>query len=1081
MRPKSRKDYTIAIICALPLEADAVEALFDEHHDRLGKYYGVQQGDANAYINGRIGKHNVVLCYMPGMGKGSAAAAASSLQVSYTGIELALVVGICGGGPSPPKYEEIFLGDVIISDSVLKYDFGRQYPGGFQRKTDHIQDTFGRPVRRIRTLLNGLRAENSRREFQEQTQQYLQTLQRTHGRWNHPRVRDVLFKASYLHKHYDRGPGSVWCTCRNSGSSDEICEVALGQPCDDLDCDRSEAVRYRDSSENTLPAVYIGTVASADTVMKSGQHRDEIVRKEKVIGFEMEGSGVWDNVPCIIIKGVCDYADSHKNKLWQAYAAATGASAAKTFLEYWMPADHGADASTTRHLMLPFERNTRFVGRQSELRQLEHLMSLPDGPTKIAIAGLGGVGKTQIALELAYRMRDREPDCSIFWIPCTSYEAVEQAYLTIAQMLGIQVANPAEVKQRLKTHFSQDRTKWLIIFDNADDTDMWTQGTDNNAPLRDFLPSNKQGRIVLTTRNRELAVDLVSSDIVNVRELDEKSGVEFLEKALPRNLPVDRQAMIELLEQLEFLPLAISQATAYISKKGITVSDYLVLLQEQETDVVELLSRDFTDERRYKDAQNPVAKTWLISFSQIEKLNILAAEYLQLMACVSPRDIPHSFLPPGSKLEMADALGLLSAYSLVTLNPENQDITLHRLVHLAMRNWLRNEKRYDAYITKTADRLSEIFPPNKHENRQLWRAYLPQAQFLLGDSTFATLEENYTDLMKNVGTCLCSDGRYAEAERLQIQVLEIRTRTLGPKDLGTLTSVNHLVFNYLSQYEWKKAEELEGPALEARKEMLGLEHPTTLISMGNMATIHYNQGRWKQAEELVSQALTTQKRILGPEHQETLITMSHLIPLIQAQGRWQEAEELAAQLLETRKRLLGVEHPHTLSSMGFLAGAYQYQSKWIEAEELELQALDIKKKVLGPDSPDTLTSMARLAFTYHFQQRWGESEDLGIRTLAAQKQLLGPAHPATLGTMHNLTATLKEGGKASQALTLMQACVDLRTDVLGADHPDTICSRTVLEDWKKSGEQTQHVSKTSRDDPASKLRKWRDLRSLFRR
>ncbi|KAL4861672.1 nucleoside phosphorylase domain-containing protein [Aspergillus spectabilis] len=127
--------FAIAIICALPLEAEAVEALFDEHYDRLGKYYGKQQGDANAYINGRIGKHDVVLCYMAGMGKGNAASVASSLQVSYRGIELVLVVGICGGAPRPPGYQEIFLGDVIISDSVIEYDFGRQYLGGFQRKT----------------------------------------------------------------------------------------------------------------------------------------------------------------------------------------------------------------------------------------------------------------------------------------------------------------------------------------------------------------------------------------------------------------------------------------------------------------------------------------------------------------------------------------------------------------------------------------------------------------------------------------------------------------------------------------------------------------------------------------------------------------------------------------------------------------------------------------------------------------------------------------------------------------------------------------------------------------------------------
>lgn len=338
MRPGSRDDFAIAIICALPLEAEAVEALFDETYDRLGKHYGKQQGDANAYINGRIGKHDVVLCYMPGMGKGNAASVASSLLVSYTGIELALVVGICGGAPSPPDYQEMFLGDVIISDSVIEYDFGRQYPGGFQRKTG-VKDTLGRPGREIRALLNGLRAENARRELQNQAQQYHHTIQQTGTKWCHPGVNDILFKTSYLHKH-SRHTSPTRCSCFGSDLPDQICEEALGKDCNDLDCDRGQQVRCREVSGAVRTSIYIGPVASADAVMKSGQHRDGIVRTEKVIGFEMEGAGVCDNIPCIIIKGVCDYADSHKSKVWQAYAAAAGASVAKAFLEYWIPTNH---------------------------------------------------------------------------------------------------------------------------------------------------------------------------------------------------------------------------------------------------------------------------------------------------------------------------------------------------------------------------------------------------------------------------------------------------------------------------------------------------------------------------------------------------------------------------------------------------------------------------------------------------------------------------------------------------------------------------------------------------------------------
>lgn len=140
MPPRSRNDFGIAIICALSLEFDAVEASFDEHYDSMK--FGKQRGDANFYRTGRIGKHNIVLACLPEMGKRSAVVA-SSLQISFTKIYLALLVGICGGVPFPsPGTEIIILGDVIISARIVEYDYGKQYPDEFQPRRDFI-DTIG--------------------------------------------------------------------------------------------------------------------------------------------------------------------------------------------------------------------------------------------------------------------------------------------------------------------------------------------------------------------------------------------------------------------------------------------------------------------------------------------------------------------------------------------------------------------------------------------------------------------------------------------------------------------------------------------------------------------------------------------------------------------------------------------------------------------------------------------------------------------------------------------------------------------------------------------------------------------------
>ncbi|KAL4935266.1 hypothetical protein BDV06DRAFT_217551 [Aspergillus oleicola] len=706
MRPKSRNDFAIAIICALPLEADAVEAHFDVTYDRFGKHYGKQQGDANAYINGRIGKHDVVLCYMPGMGKGSAASVASSLQISYTGVRLALVVGICGGAPPPPKYQEIFLGDVIISDSVIEYDFGRQYPGGFHRKTG-VKDTLGRPGREIRAFLNGLRAENSRKELQYPSQRYLSILQQRGAKWCHPGVNDILFKASYPHKHYSHA-SPIRCSCFGSDSPDQICEEALEKDCDELNCNKGQQVRCREASEANQTSIYIGPVASADTVMKSGQHRDEIVRREKVIGFEMEGAGVWDNIPCIIIKGVCDYADSHKSKLWQAYAAGTGASVAKALLEYWVPANH-KDAHRNRYLMIPFSRNPHFVDRQKEIWEIEDFITMPDGPKKLAITGLGGVGKTQIALELAYRMRDREPECSIFWIPCTSYEAVEQAYMSMAQMVGLRNVEPAEVKEHLKTYFSQTDEKWILIFDNADDMDMWIKGNPTAPPLKNIIPRSKNGHVLFTSRNRKLAVNLASPNVLSIPDVDQRTAKEILRNLLIRkDLLRDDYMMNALLEQLAFLPLAISQAAAYINQNDISLARYMSLLGEQERSMIELLGEEFEDDRRYAEIQNTVATTWLISFLQIQQVDEVASDYLLFMACINPRNIPESILPATTSAKRrVEALGLLKAYSFVSVQVDESILSLHRLVHLATRNWLRKRETLESWVEKAADQLDK--------------------------------------------------------------------------------------------------------------------------------------------------------------------------------------------------------------------------------------------------------------------------------------------------------------------------------------------------------------------------------------
>ncbi|KAL7796741.1 hypothetical protein V8C37DRAFT_408226 [Trichoderma ceciliae] len=347
-RPSRRQDFQIAIICALSLEYDAAILLVDEFWDQEGRQYGRTSGDTNMYRNGRIGMHNVVLTLLPNMGKAAVAGSAASLRTSYPNLKLVFLVGVCGGVPNLDSHEAL-LGDVVIGEAIVQYDFGRQYPGKFVPK-DTAEGTLSAPNKDIRSLLAYFKSDAGKDDLRWNTGNHLKVLQgvavmkQYQHSYRYPGfVEDKLFAATYRHKHREQASCGV---CH--GGNELFCDKAAQVSCADLGCDEDELVprqrlkRKRDLGweETQCPEIFIGRVASADTVMKSGDHRDQIAKQHSIVAFEMEGAGLWDEAPCIVVKGICDYADSHKNKIWQPFAAATAAAVTKAMLERYNLTDH---------------------------------------------------------------------------------------------------------------------------------------------------------------------------------------------------------------------------------------------------------------------------------------------------------------------------------------------------------------------------------------------------------------------------------------------------------------------------------------------------------------------------------------------------------------------------------------------------------------------------------------------------------------------------------------------------------------------------------------------------------------------
>lgn len=351
-RPAGRESIHVALICALPLEADAVALLFDHFWDEDGDPYGHADGDTNTYITGRFGGHDVVLVVLTGMGIADAASATVSLRSSYPRLKLALLVGVCGGVPKVDGHD-VFLGDVVISRSIIRYDYGRQYPGHFIIK-DSVEDSLGRPNTEIRALLAVFQTELVRERLQGKAIVYLKELQAAAIKKRRPTkyqspgpAEDRLYVPHYAHRHRSS------CDACLHGTS--FCEAAAKASCETLGCEQnaSEARTDRTSDDEYQMQILIGRMGSGNTVMKFGLDRNRIAAEHGLIGFEMEGAGAWDQVPCIVVKGVCDYADSHKDKKWQPFAAATAASVAKAMLERYSVGDRAAVAPRGERLLIP--------------------------------------------------------------------------------------------------------------------------------------------------------------------------------------------------------------------------------------------------------------------------------------------------------------------------------------------------------------------------------------------------------------------------------------------------------------------------------------------------------------------------------------------------------------------------------------------------------------------------------------------------------------------------------------------------------------------------------------------------------
>jgi len=700
--------------------------------------------------------------------------------------------------------------------------------------------------------------------------------------------------------------------------------------------------------------------------------------------------------------------------------------------------------------MVPYLRNPHFAGRDDLLNQLTQDLSLEQqGDAKItrrailsqpqAIKGLGGIGKTQIAVEYAYRAREQGRYAHTFWLNAASQEAILASFQTLAEHLP-NFAGKDEQDQRkfiaaVVRWIELCPQPWLLIIDNADELTL----------VQSCLPQQGQGSILLTTR--ATAVGWLANPI-EVEQMGLGEGTQFLLQRTHRQSAADEECneAANVVIALDGFPLALDQAGAYIEETGCSFGDYLQLYEQHRAI---LLARRGKQAAHYP---NSVATTWSLSFEKIEQAHPAAAELLHLCAYLAPDHIPEELLIDGAAywpaalqeavvdpLRFNELLEVLLAFSLVKRLARERLLSLHRLVQVVQQERMKSQQRR-RWAERVIRAVNALFPADPEEQVDTWPQclrYLEQVQACdrLIQQYHLHLSEA-ADLLNRAGIYLRERASYSLAEPLFAQALVIAEQRQGSQSLQVAFSLNNLGVLYKEQGKYAEAEPLYLRALHIREQILGPHELELAYNLNSLGLLYYEQGRFEEAEPLYLRALHIRERALGPHHSWLASSLNNLGILYMDQGKYAEAEPLLQRALHIREQALGPHHFWFVSSLNNLSILYMDQGRFEEAEPLLQRALHIGEQILGPHHPEITYPLNNLGELYYKQGQYKQAESFLQRSLCIREQALGPEHPAIAYPLNMLANLARDQGRYQQADALYQRALLLRQQSLDHGHPD---------------------------------------------
>jgi tetratricopeptide (TPR) repeat protein len=655
------------------------------------------------------------------------------------------------------------------------------------------------------------------------------------------------------------------------------------------------------------------------------------------------------------------------------------------------------DLPPTSRMLL--SRNPQFVGREQDLRNLA-LVIADLQPTVIVSAvatGIGGIGKTSIAVEFVYRY-----GCyfagGVFWIGCADPAAIASEVVACALTMGLPVAElPLDDQVAAVRRAWQEPLPRLLIFDNCEDPQL----------LATWIPTVGGCRVLVTARRGEWS----TGSWVPIGVLARSDSITLIQTLAPHVALADADAVAEAVGDL---PLALHLAGSYLARvRGHeTPPQYLERLV-----AVEILDHPAFVGRALRAGEalptkheQDVARTFALSFEQLDledRVDRLAHHFLMCLACLAPgelvpQELLWAMLPAGS--DSLDGVDALDRGILLGLVERNRDamVRIHRLIHLYLGRSLSLtlvvDLVEDILIARTSDLNRVAYPPAMN-------ALMPHLRWCSRAAAIRT-DERMAALLNETGMALVVQGQYAAAEPLLRRALSIREMTLGSTHPTTAWSIHNLAYLMESQGQYHVAEPLYLQARTIWEATLSPDHPTIAMNLHNLAVLFRAQGRYEEAEPLAQRALTIRETVFGPSHPTTAWSLNNLAALFRVQGRYEDAEPLVQRALAIREAVFGPHHPITAWSLHNLAGVLKGRHQYGTAESCYRRALLIWEEALGSEHPTTAWGLITLADLLNEQGQWVEAEALVRRTLAIHERVLGSWHPDTARSLHLLGTIL---------------------------------------------------------------------------